>query len=35
MKNFVMGKIKDAFMSSDPKMVELRSQMFRQVSVEL
>ena len=29
MKNFVMGLIKDAFTCNDPKMLELRSQMFR------
>jgi hypothetical protein len=28
-----MGKIQDAFISTDPKMVELRTQMFRQAGV--
>jgi hypothetical protein len=31
----IMGKIQDAFMSTDPKMVELRTQMFCQASVML
>jgi len=29
MREMVMGTIQDAFTSTDPKMVELRSQMFR------
>ena len=28
-KDMIMGKIQDAFKSTDPKMVELRMQMFR------
>jgi hypothetical protein len=35
MINFVMGSIHDAFMSNDPKMVELRLQMFCQVGMLL
>ena len=35
MKNFVMGLIKEAFTSNDPKLLELRSQMFRQAGVVL
>jgi hypothetical protein len=34
-KDMIMGKIQDAFTSTDPKMVELRMQMFRQASVLL
>jgi hypothetical protein len=30
-----MGKIQDAFTSTDPKMVELRTQMFRQAGMML
>jgi hypothetical protein len=29
----IMGKIQDAFTSTDPKMVELRTQMFCQAGV--
>jgi hypothetical protein len=29
----IMGKIQDTFTSTDPKMVELRTQMFCQASV--
>ena len=34
-KDIIMGKIQEAFMSTDPKMVELRTQMFRQAGVLL
>ena len=34
-KDIIMGKIQDAFMSIDPKMVELRSQLFHQAGVVL
>ena len=34
-KDMIMGKIQDAFTSTNPKMVELRMQMFRQVGVLL
>ena len=33
MKDTIMGSIQDAFMSTDPKMVELRSQLFHQAGV--
>ena len=33
MREIVMGTIQDAFTSTDPKMVELRAQMFRQAGV--
>ena len=29
MKDMIMGSIQDAFTSTDPKMVEVRSQLFR------
>jgi hypothetical protein len=32
-KEMIIGSIKDAFTSTDPQMVELRTQMFRQASV--
>jgi hypothetical protein len=32
-KDMIMGKIQDAFMSTDLKMVELRTQMFHQASM--
>ena len=32
-KDMIMGKIEDAFTSTDPKMVELRTQMFHQASM--
>jgi len=31
----IMGKIQDAFMSTDPKMEDLRTQMFHQAGVLL
>ena len=34
-KDMIMGSIQDAFMINDPKMVELRSQLFRQAGVLL
>jgi hypothetical protein len=34
-KDMIMGSIQNAFTSTDPKMVELRSQMFRQAGVLL
>jgi hypothetical protein len=34
-KDMIMGKIQDAFTSTNPKMVELRTQMFHQASVLL
>ena len=34
-KDMIMGKIQDAFTSTDPKKVELRTQMFRQAGVML
>ena len=34
-KDMIMGKIQDAFTSTDPKMVELRSQLFHQAGVVL
>ena len=33
MEDIAMGKIQDAFMSNDPKMVELRTKMFLQAGV--
>ena len=33
MKEIIIGTIQDAFMSTDPKMVELRTQMFVQAGV--
>ena len=33
MKEVIMGMIQEAFMSTDPKMVELRMQMFVQAGV--
>jgi hypothetical protein len=32
-KEMIMGSIQDAFMSTDPRMVELRTQMFHQAGV--
>jgi len=34
-KEMIMGKIQDAFMSTEPKMVQLRMQMFEQAGVLL
>ena len=34
-KDMIMGKIQEAFTSTDPRIVELRTQMFHQAGVQL